>query len=48
MQSHTRASAASAHVIITGKNAAGLFDHAAARHLRSQPKAEPHHGYDGD
>jgi len=35
MQSHTRAMiAASAHAVITGKKVAGIYDHAAARHLR--------------
>ena len=35
MQSHTRAMiAASAHAVITGKKVAGIYDHAAARHMR--------------
>ena len=35
MQPHTRAMiAASAHAIIIGKKVAGIYDHAAGRHLR--------------
>ena len=35
MHSHTRAMiAASAHAVITGKKVAGIYDHAAGRHLR--------------
>jgi hypothetical protein len=51
MQPHTRAIvAASAHALVTGKKVAGLYDHAARRHLRIAAEARGTHlqGYDGD
>ena len=50
MQPHTRAIiAASAHALVTGKKVAGLYDHAARRHLRVAAEARGEHlqGYDG-
>lgn len=51
MQAHTRALiAAAAYALVTGKKVAGLYDHAAARHLRIAAEARGEHlqGYDGD
>lgn len=51
MQPHTRAMvAASAHALVSGKKVAGLYDHAAGRHLRLAAEARGGHvmGYDGD
>ena len=51
MLPHTRAMiAAAAHAFITGKKVAGLYDHAAGRHLRIAAEARGDHlqGYDGD
>jgi len=51
MQPQTRAIvAASAHALITGKQVAGLYDHAAGRHLRIAAESRGEHlkGYDGD
>ena len=51
MQQHTRAMvAASAYALVTGKKVAGLYDHAAGRHLRVAAEARGGHlqGYDGD
>jgi hypothetical protein len=51
MQPHIRAIiAASAHALVTGKKVAGLYDHAARRHLRIAAEARGEHlqGYDGD
>lgn len=51
MQPHTRAIvAASAHALVTGKKVAGLYDHAARRHLRIAAEARSGHlqGYDGE
>ena len=51
MKSHIRAIiAAAAHALVTGKQVAGLYDHAAGRHLRIAAEARGEHlqGYDGD
>lgn len=51
MHSHTRAIvAASAHAIITGRKVAGLYDHAAGRHLRIAAECRDGRlqAYDGD
>jgi len=51
MQSHTRALvAASAHAVIVGKKVAGLYDHAASRHLRIAAECRDNRlqGVDGD
>ena len=51
MQPHIRAiAAASAHALVTGRKVAGLYDHAAGRHLRIAAEARAPHlqGYDGD
>ena len=51
MQSHTRALvAASAHAVIVGKKVAGLYDHAAGRHLRiaAECRGDGLQGFDGD
>jgi hypothetical protein len=51
MQPHTRAIvAASAHAIITGRKVAGLYDHAAGRHLRIAAECRDGRlqAYDGD
>ena len=51
MLPHTRAMvAAAACAFITGKKVAGLYDHAAGKHLRIAAEARGEHlqGYDGD
>jgi hypothetical protein len=51
MHPHTRAMvAASAHVVITGKKVAGIYDHAAGRHLRIAAECQGNRvqGVDGD
>jgi len=51
MSPHTRAMiAASAHAFVIGKKVAGLYDHAARRHLRIAAESRKAHlqGYDGD
>jgi hypothetical protein len=51
MQPHIRAIvAASAHALITGKKVAGLYDHAAGRHLRvaAEARGARVQGYDGE
>ena len=51
MQPHTRAIiAAASHALVTGRKVAGLYDHAAKRHLRIAAEARGEHlqGYDGD
>jgi hypothetical protein len=51
MQPHIRAViAAAAHAFVTGKKVAGLYDHAAGRHLRIAAEARAEHlqGHDGD
>lgn len=51
MTPHTRAMiAATAHAFVIGKKVAGLYDHAAARHLRIAAESRNDHvqGYDGD
>ena len=51
MQPHIRAIiAASAHALVTGNKVAGLYDHAAGRHLRIAAEARAQHlqGYDGE
>src|ERR1700748_2101327 len=51
MQSHTRALvAASAYAVIVGKKVAGLYDHAAGRHLRIAAECRDNRlqGIDGD
>ena len=51
MHPHTRAMiAASAHAFIIGRKVAGLYDHAAGRHLRVAAEARGEHlqGLDGD
>ena len=51
MQPHTRAMiAAAAHALVTGRKVAGLYDHAAGKHLRIAAEARGEHlqGYDGD
>lgn len=51
MHSHTRAMvAASAHAVITGKKVAGIYDHAADRHLRiaAECRGNRLQGVDGD
>jgi hypothetical protein len=51
MLPHTRALiAASAHAFITGKKVAGVYDHAAGRHLRIAAEGRGAHlqGFDGD
>lgn len=51
MSPHTRAMiAAAAQSFITGRKVAGLYDHAAGRHLRIAAEARGEHlqGYDGD
>lgn len=51
MLSHTRALiAAATFAFISGKKVAGLYDHAAARHLRIAAEARGEHlqGFDGD
>jgi hypothetical protein len=42
--------AAAAHAFVTGKKVAGVYDHAAARHLRIAAEAQGEHlqGLDGD
>jgi len=50
MLPHTRAMvAAAAHAFITGRKVAGLYDHAAGRHLRIAAEARGEHlqGFDG-
>jgi hypothetical protein len=51
MSPHRRAMiAAAAHAFVTGKKVAGVYDHAAARHLRIAAEAQGEHlqGLDGD
>ena len=51
MTPHTRAMiAATAHAFVIGKKVAGLYDHAAKRHLRIAAESREEHlkGYDGD
>jgi hypothetical protein len=51
MLPHTRALiAASAHAFITGNKVAGVYDHAAGRHLRIAAESREAHlqGFDGD
>jgi hypothetical protein len=51
MLAHTRAMiAASAHAFVTGKTVAGIYDHAAGRHLRIAAECRGEHlqGFDGD
>ena len=51
MLPHTRALlAASAHAFVSGKKVAGIYDHAADRHLRIAAEARGDHlqGYDDD
>jgi hypothetical protein len=51
MPPHIRAMiAAAAHAFITGRKVAGVYDHAAGRHLRIAAEARGGHlqGYDGD
>ena len=51
MLSHTRAMvAAAAHALITQTKVAGIYDHAAGRHLRIAAEARGEHlqGFDGD
>lgn len=51
MKPHLRAIiAAAAHAFVTGKKVAGLYDHAAGRHLRIAAEARGGHlqGHDGD
>lgn len=51
MQPHNRAMvAAAAHALVTGRKVAGLYDHAARRHLRIAAEARGEHlqGFDGD
>jgi hypothetical protein len=51
MQPHIRAViAAAAHAFVTGKKVAGIYDHAAGRHLRiaAEARAEQLQGHDGD
>lgn len=51
MSPHIRAMiAAAAHAFISGKKVAGLYDHAAGRHLRIAAEARGEHlqGFDGD
>jgi hypothetical protein len=51
MSPHTRAMvAAAAHAFIIGKKVAGVYDHAAGRHLRIAAEARGEHlqGFDGD
>ena len=51
MSPHTRAMiAAAAHAFMTGNKVAGVYDHAAGRHLRIAAEARGEHlqGYDGD
>ncbi|MES2497950.1 MAG: hypothetical protein V4618_17690 [Pseudomonadota bacterium] len=51
MQPHTRAMiAAAAHAFIIRKTVAGVYDHAAGRHLRIAAEARGEHlqGFDGD
>jgi hypothetical protein len=51
MLAHTRAMvAASAHAFVTGNKVAGVYDHAAGRHLRLAAECRGEHlqGFDGD
>jgi len=51
MQPYIRAvTAATAYAFVTGKKVAGLYDHAAGRHLRIAAEARGEHlqGHDGD
>jgi hypothetical protein len=51
MQPHTRVViAAAAYAFVTGKKVAGVYDHAAGRHLRIAAEARGEHlqGHDGD
>jgi hypothetical protein len=51
MSPHTRAMvAAAAHAFMTGNKVAGIYDHAAGRHLRIAAEARGEHlqGFDGD
>jgi len=51
MRPHTRAMiAASAHAFVTGRKVAGIYDHAAGRHLRIAAECRGEHlqGFDGD
>lgn len=51
MQSHIRGViAAASHAVVTGKKVAGLYDHAAGRHLRiaAEARGKRLQGHDGD